>query len=138
MLTLRAATYADGDLLYRWRVEDERAADWYEGSPVAEDAHRAWFRRRIHDPLVQLWVACDGDTPVGQVRVDSNGEVSYSVTRDFQRLGYATAMLQQTKAATDHDRLKASVDRGNEAGVRTLLAAGFDHRPDVDFYLCRL
>jgi RimJ/RimL family protein N-acetyltransferase len=126
---------ADADLLYEWRQDDEDN-DWWEGKPVDWDRHVDWLLPRLLSPCVHLWVAEEDGIPVGQARLDSNGELAFSIDKDFRGRGYGTALVQKaTRAARSEGwgRVKANVDLSNEASVRTLEAAGYKIRPDVGF-----
>lgn len=133
-LTLHKAVYSDEKLLYEWRKNDESDA-WWQGDSVTPEDHKSWLLSRLLSPLVYLWIAEVDGVPVGQVRVDSGGEISFSVARDHRGKGYGAEMIRRavSLAGPRFGRLKASVDRTNEGGISTLAAAGFKVRPDVVF-----
>ena len=134
-MRLRPAYYTDEKLLFEWRKQDEEN-DWWHGDGVTEDGHERWLHQRLTSPSVQLFVAEVDSLLVGQLRVDSNGEISYSVDKNHRNHGYGKEMvtLGTRMAASLHGRVKANVDKSNEAGIRTLLSAGFVLRDDVAFY----
>ena len=136
---LRRAYPDDEELLYEWRIRDEHAADWYEGGPVDREEHRVWFNDRVHNPAVDLFVASErqGGLLVGMCRVDSSGEISFSVVPEQRGKGFGARMIEEVCDEVPWRRVKASVDRTNSYGAKTLEAAGFVYRPDVDFYLLR-
>lgn len=134
-LTLRPAHWQEAKLFYRWRQQDE-GADWYPGPSVTWESHVDWFVRRSGVgaiSLVQLFVAELDGVPVGQARVDSNGELSFSIDEARRGKGLGTELVRQATALSGWDRLKANADRANEAGIRTMVAAGFVVRDDVAF-----
>lgn len=137
-LTLRYATDADADLLYQWRRDDEHN-DWWEGSPVTWDAHIGWLRPRIDNPLVHIWVGELDGIPIGQARLDSNGELAFSIDKAFRGRGHGTELVRLATAEgrKHHGRVKASVDLSNKASVKTMIRAGYVLRSDVGFMLCR-
>lgn len=137
MVQLTLATWKQRDLLYRWRQQNEEEATWYEGVSVSKAEHDRWLKRRLESPAVQIWVARHDNMPVGVVRCDSNGELSYSVDPSFRGRGLGTEMVKEAMRLAPHSRLKACVDEGNQGGARVLLAAGWEYRPDVEFYLWR-
>ena len=150
-MDLRPATWSDRNLLYEWRRQDEDTAEWWKGVRVTMESHNTWLKPRLNSPLCEIWIGWDnapainhnGDItkelrPVGMVRIDSNGEIVVNVDVKYRRRGFGTRLVKEALARTVHTRVKASVDSQNTAGVRTLAAAGFDSRPDVEFYICRL
>ena len=153
-MDLRPATWQDRHTLYQWRHHEEETATWWEGNPVTMESHNTWLRARLKSPTVELWIAEDrvqevdgrGNliigkwkrTPVGMVRIDSNGEVSVSIDPAHRKQGYGTKLLREACRVTSQSRLKASVDEGNLAARRLFEKAGFTPRPDVLFYLKRL
>ena len=71
---LRPATVADAVLLRIWRNDPAtRAASRHSGGVEAEE-HAAWLDRTLADPDRLLLVAELGGAPVGQVRLDRDGE----------------------------------------------------------------
>lgn len=136
-LILRPASMADSDLLYGWRVRDERDSPWWDGIPVTRERHAFWMAERVHNPAVRLWIAELDGVPVGDARVDSNGEVTFNTLPEFRRRGLGTKILVAATALAAEDgwgRVKASVDDANVASVRTLERAGYRHHPDVLFF----
>lgn len=135
-LTLRAARFQEAELFRRWRIDDE-GAGWYQGPLVDRGKHVDWFLERVvtgsGSRVVQLFVAELDGVPVGQARVDSNGELSFSVDRAYRGWGYGTELVRQAAELSGWHRLKANADRSNEAGIATMVKAGFVVRDDVAF-----
>lgn len=72
-------------------------------APIAWADHLAWLEARLEDPGSLLWIAEDGDAPVGQVRLqwDELGlEVSLYVASDARRRGVGRALLDHAARAT--------------------------------------
>lgn len=83
-----------------------------------------------------MWIGEVDGIPVGQARLDSNGELAFSIDKDFRGRGYGTDLVRKaTRAAgsAGWGRVKANVDLSNEASVRTLKSAGYVLRPDVGY-----
>ena len=133
-MKLREVYFQDEETLFKWRKQDEQAS-WWQGDSVTEDSHGRWFHQRLVSPSVHIWISEVDNIPVGQVRVDSNGEISFSVDEAQRGQGYGTEMVKFASAATSHlhGRLKANVDVANEPGLKTLLSAGYSLRKDVVF-----
>ena len=136
-MDLRPAEGTDYKLLLRWREEGE-TAPWYQGRKIDWRDHAKWLIDRLRKPrLCKIWIAEVDGEPIGQARIDSNGEISYYVAPEYRELGYGTQIVQLACQLSGHHRVKASVDGDNEAGIRTLLKAGFVEHPDVKFFLWR-
>lgn len=135
VVELKPVRLQDREELFRWREETEGTAPWYGGRPVSHRQHERWLRARVRNPAVEFYIGVQDGRHVGQVRVDSDGEISFSVDARYRGNGYAARMVALAAKLTQHDRLKASVDHDNVPGASTLLVSGFEHRPDVDFYL---
>lgn len=134
-LRIRPATAKDAQTLFEWRQADE-TNDWWEGDPVEWEKHLDWLFPRLDNPVVDLWVGEVDGVPVGQARLDSNGELAFSIDRDFRGRGHGAQLVQKaTRAAASAGwvRVKACVDLSNEASVKTLLKAGYALREDVGF-----
>lgn len=103
------------------------------GRGVTSEEHERWFRTVRSEPSrCRIWIAEDGSTPVGQVRVDLNGDsgmVSIAVAADHRGRGIGTAMLKAVviKAGTEGtpSRLTAVVRSDNAASMHAFAAAGF-------------
>ena len=137
-MDLRLATLAEEDLFLEWRAEDERNSPWWNGRPVDTYGHAVWFRARVDNPAVRLWIAEKDGEPVGDARLDSNGEVTFNTLPQHRRRGFGTQILREaTRLAVEEDgwtRIRAVVDDANHASIATLHKAGYRHRPDVLFF----
>lgn len=123
----------DEDLLFRWRREQERTGrreGWYHGRATSRSVHHRWFRDRT---VVEILIWERAGRPLGYVRIDSNGELSF-----FPHSMEAVPMLAATWAFADRygGRLKATVDEANIAASEALEAAGFAACP-VSFHVYR-
>lgn len=151
-VTLRPATWADRHLLYRWRRDEETTADWWNGTPVTLESHCTWLRKMLDSPAVHIWIAeaeagqrydprgnlkatpkKDRVQPVGMARLDSNGELSFSVEPLWRGQGVGSQIVSQAVMLAPVDRIKANADKANQAGIRTMQRAGFKIRDDVIF-----
>lgn len=133
-MELRRATFDDRYLLLNWREQDERA-DWWRGRDVTPQGHNQWLLDRLDNPAVDLWVIEDNQRQVGQVRSDSNGEISISIDEHQRRKGYAREALTEATRRTlaKHGRVKACVDATNRPAVELFEACGYK-RHDVFFF----
>lgn len=134
-MIVRPAILADAQLLFRWRLDDEQA-EWWQGEGVSFTNHYQWLEERLNSPSVILLIGEVDGTPVGQARIDSNGELSFSIDKHHRGKGYGVKLVQlATEAAyqAGHTRVKAVADNTNDAGITTMMKAGYKLRPDVVF-----
>ncbi len=122
-MSFRPATARDADFFYYWRRRDESAGirgGWYGGALTERDEHARWYADRLHKARLLVWEKPSG--PLGVARIDTNGEVAFSVEPRW-----AVTMLADLLwfAQTYGGRLKATVDSGDTVRVEALEAAGF-------------
>lgn len=122
--TLRLATLADEELLYKWRREQEQTGKregWYQGRMTGRTSHRSWFRQRFGHVRILIWER--GGKPRGYVRLESDGSVAF-----YPHSLEAVPMLEATHQFANRygGRLKLVLDRDNRAGSEVAEAAGFE------------
>jgi RimJ/RimL family protein N-acetyltransferase len=131
VIALRPAEPGDADRLLAWRNDPQTRAFAFNSGEVSLEEHTSWLRSRLADPDCVLWVAEDDGVPVGQVRLDREGdaaEVSITVAPEARGRGLAAAILDAAvDAARGHDvaRLLARILPGNVASERAFARAGF-------------
>ncbi len=119
IVSFRPANDHDTELLWRWRLTDERRGH-YEGLPTTYQTHESWFAR--NRDRIQVWEV--GGQPVGIVRVESDGTVHFSTTADQDE---AVLMVRAALGAVRRHggRLKALVDASDEFRATVFRRAGF-------------
>lgn len=136
-LRLRPATAGDAGLVMSWRNDPDTVRYSGTGRQVTAEEHDSWMAAQLNDPNPGLFVAEVGDRPVGQIRLQregDSGEVHITVAPERRGRGYAKAMI----GALQYDsallrglrRLTAQVHVDNQASLRIFAARGFD-RTDV-------
>ncbi len=94
---LRKATEADAQILFRWRNEAETRANSFHTEPIPYEEHVAWLKAALQNPAQEIYIFCDGDMPIGQVRLsveEDAAKISYSIDAAYRAQGYGQAMLQ--------------------------------------------
>lgn len=94
---LRKATEADAEILFWWRNEPETRANSFHTEPISFEEHVAWLASALRNPAQEIFIFCDGDVPIGQVRLSAEEEVatiSYSIDSAYRAQGYGKAMLR--------------------------------------------
>lgn len=122
-MSFRPATKDDELFFYYWRRRDEAAGihgGWYGGARTGHDEHAVWFRDRLHTARLLVWE--HRQDRLGVARIDSNGELAFSVETQW-----AVRMLTDLLWFADvyGGRLKVTVDLGDTARAEALEAAGF-------------
>ena len=74
MIKLRKVEYSDINLLYRWANDPIVRKNSFNSAPISFDAHKDWFNKMMDDPSVFQFILMDENTPVGQIRLNINGE----------------------------------------------------------------
>lgn len=96
-VSLRPAQAADGPQLLSWRNDPLTLRGSFTGDAVDRDEHAAWLARRLRDPDSRLWIATEGDRPVGQVRLErqpeGQAEISLTVAPEHRKQGYSVEIL---------------------------------------------
>jgi len=132
-LTARRAEASDAELLRGWRNDPEARRRSFTKTSVSVAEHRAWLHTRLASDRAAIWIFSDGVVPVGQVRVDVDGEVaevSIVVAPERRGRGYGKAMLSEAMSLLRRDfgsdvRARALVLDDHEASLRTFKACGF-------------
>ena len=96
-LNLRKATKADAEILFRWRNEPETRANSFHTEPIPYEKHVAWLTAALLNPAQEIYIFCDDDVPIGQVRLSVESEVatiSYSIDATYRTKGYGQEMLR--------------------------------------------
>ncbi|MCC6646711.1 MAG: pseudaminic acid synthase [Polyangiaceae bacterium] len=113
-VTLRPVVADDTDRLLAWRNDEATRAMSRSQAPVSREEHVAWLDGLRDDARRRLFVAVHEGAPVGQVRLDDEGdgawELSFTVAPDARGQGLATELL------------RAAEVRAKELGATTLLA----------------
>jgi RimJ/RimL family protein N-acetyltransferase len=134
LISLRAATHGDAELLRAWRNDPVTRSSAFTASEVTSEEHGEWLARKLANPDCAIWIAQVDDHPVGQVRLDRAGsgdvaEVDIAVAPGFRGRGYAAAMLrlvtEEAPRRLPIRRLLARVKPGNEASALSFRRAGF-------------
>ncbi|MHB8488750.1 MAG: GNAT family N-acetyltransferase [Candidatus Dormibacteria bacterium] len=134
-VALRAAHDDDASLIRTWRNDPDAVRFSTGARPVSEAEHARWFVAALADPRTRLWVAEENDVPVGQVRVDLDGDVgvvSIAVAASARGRGVGRAMLRLALAEIERQRLvttvRALTHPDNLASVSAFEQVGFRRR----------
>lgn len=96
-LCLRKATRDDAETLFRWRNDPDTRENSFQTEPIPYEGHVAWLDKTLRDSAQEIYILCEGDTPIGQVRLSMEtgiATVSYSIDVAYRAQGYGKAILQ--------------------------------------------
>jgi len=99
-LSLRSAGHDDELLLLRWANEASVRDMARSREPISAENHATWFASSLANPWRRIFIAMDGLTPLGQIRLDrrdNRAEIDISVDQRARNRGVATFMLNSSE-----------------------------------------
>lgn len=134
-LTLRAVREDDVALIRALRNDADSVRFSTSARPVSEAEHARWFATPLADPRMRLWVAEENAIPVGQVRVDLDGDTgvfSIVVAAAARGRGLGQAMLRLALAEVERQDLATTMTAAshpeNTASIHMFERVGFKRR----------
>lgn len=142
---IRPALPADSRFVLDLRNDADAVRFSVSGERVDGPAHERWYSQRLVDPSSRIWIVMLGPERVGQIRVDvecGTGVVSIAIAAERRGQGLGGAALSALQRALHADlqvlQLVATIERANEASLRTFRSAGFKAVGAVDDRFVRL
>jgi len=138
-VTMRAATMADCESIWRWRNADFVLEGSKTPDPVSLPDHRAWFEAVLKDPNRRVLVGeADGEA-VGVLRFDlvkAEATASVYLTAQGRGRGIGPELLVQGQIwlrsnAPHVVRIKAEIRSTNEASIEAFKAARYRRTGDL-------
>jgi len=134
-VTLRVAREDDVSLIRAWRNDADAIRFSVSARPVSDAEHARWFSATLADPRKLLWVAEEQGVPVGQVRIDLEGDTgifSIVVAPSARGRGVGKEMLRRALAEIKRERLATTMTAlthpDNVASIRAFEQVGFTRR----------
>lgn len=132
-LTIRTASAADAELLWRWANDAETRRWSFHSAPIPWETHLAWLDANLADPATRLFIVGDGATPKAVVRFEPGGDdvgvVSVVVDPEERGRGWGTRALQTSCRAAAGElglkRVDAFIKPDNTASLAVFERAGF-------------
>ena len=96
-LCLRKANFLDSKIIFEWRNEPLVRMNSLHTELIMYDTHLKWFQEKLLSKESQIYICMKGETPVGQIRIDyegNKGEISYSIASEYRGKGYGKQLLQ--------------------------------------------
>lgn len=94
---LRKVTEKDRDLLFEWANDSECRKNSLNSDLIPYELHCAWFESKLDSPFCDMYIYMYQGKEAGQIRIDyqdKNGQISYSVAKEFRGQGHGRAILQ--------------------------------------------
>lgn len=131
---LRSSRPGDAALYFEWTNDPGTRRNSFNPSMVEWSEHREWFRSKLADPAVRMYVLEVDGCPVGEIRFNLAGpraEISFSVAAPFRGRGFGTSLLKMGSAALQAEAGEIEVCIGlvkmmNGASAKAFLKAGFE------------
>jgi len=144
IVTMRAATAADCQSVWRWRNEPDIRLASTLSDPIPWDKHRAWFDSTLAGSGRRLLIGEADGGAVGVVSFDLAGEratVSAYLTPAGRGRGIGPELLLQGQAWLQHyrpdvTRIEAVIRPENEPSIAAFTAARY--RPKGEYYVREL
>lgn len=137
MVRLRPATMDDSAMLLELRNERGVREASFTMDIVEPDEHHAWLTRKLADPSCLLCVVEHDGAPIGQVRLDLDGEeaelsISLFPAERGHGLGRQAIGLAIDDVPAEIRTVKALVKMTNAPSLAVFKAAGFARERQAD------
>lgn len=93
---LREADINDIYLLFEWANDIETRKNAFSTSFIPFEVHEKWYKDKLSSNLSYLYLYYCNDKPIGQVRIDIEGEnaiIDYSICKECRGRGHGKRML---------------------------------------------
>ncbi len=135
-LRLRSAVFEDARLLFEWKNDPLNVQNSLSGSKVSWLQHTCWLEAVLKNKNRHLYLACLGDRPIGQLRLDVEGskaEISYSIAEEFRSRGFGKKLLllaEEEALTLGVDALTAAVLPHNLPSRKLFSYLGYELREE--------
>ena len=147
-LLFRKATSSDEDLLLNWANNPETRKNSFNPKAINPGEHQKWFKSKLDNPKVLMWILEELNTPVGLVRLEKEEDVAvlnYLIAPDERGKGLACKMLkismEKTGNCWGNIRVLAYTVPQNMPSIKTLIKSGFslmNSTAEKKCYVCNL
>ena len=81
---------------FQWANDEETRKNSFHTDLISFEEHKQWFEEKIHSKSCEIYIAYEDETPVGQVRLEYEGDIahiSYSVDKNQRGKGYGKQLI---------------------------------------------
>lgn len=127
------------DIIFEWANDEETRKNSFNSEKIEYESHVAWMKRKLADSNCLFYVMKHGDSNVGQLRIDVEGNkgiISYSISKDFRGMGYGKVILSLAEEQTDIkvNELVGTVKYSNVASQKCFEKLGYK-KLELDDYV---
>lgn len=130
---LRPVEWAYMDLLYEWANDKHVRKNSFNSATIPYNDHKHWFENCMTDNNTVMYILCDNESKIGQIRLDCNQSVAtinYSISKENRGLGYGKIIIQLVEKNIVIDKphitcIKAFVKRDNIASQKVFEDNGY-------------
>ncbi len=135
-ILLRNATENDSRFLFDLRNETAVRRVSGNPDPISFETHSAWFERKLKDGGSMMFIVEEEGVPIAQTRFDTEGKhatISIAVVEKLRGKGYGSRIIRSAtetflSARPDIAEVRALINQGNEASLRSFAKAGFTEK----------
>jgi UDP-2,4-diacetamido-2,4,6-trideoxy-beta-L-altropyranose hydrolase len=135
---VRRAGPADAALYFGWTNDPDTRRNSFNPALVEWPGHREWFRAKLTDPAVRMYIMENDGLPVGEIRFNLAGaraEINFSVAAAQRGKGFGTRLLELGTAALQAEAGRpvafiGYVKPANLSSAKAFLKAGFERLAD--------
>jgi len=134
-VSLRPATYEDGEQMYVWQKDHSTRKYARNQSAPTREEHFSWFSKKMADPYSLLNLILYDNDPVGVLRLDLMDkhsreiyEISINIDAGFRGLGIAAAALKYLRFWLPKANFYALVQKDNIVSHKLFSSSGFQYK----------
>lgn len=133
-LHFRRATKNDVALYLTWANDVDVRGNSFNTEEISLESHTIWFQAKLQSPSSFLFVCCDEEDPVGQIRFEKEENsflINFSVDKRYRGRGIGKFILRRgtkyLRSLLDgkNMRILGYVKKGNTSSAHAFYGAGF-------------
>jgi UDP-2,4-diacetamido-2,4,6-trideoxy-beta-L-altropyranose hydrolase len=136
---VRKAAETDLMLVFQWANDLETRRNAFTSEPISLEKHTGWFKEKLVDDNVYLYIFEYQDKPIGQIRFDVSQDamITYAVAPEYRSIGFGTIIvkkgIQQFLAESSfRGAITGYVKHRNESSNAIFLKLGFSQESDTN------
>ncbi|MDO9528880.1 MAG: GNAT family N-acetyltransferase [Syntrophales bacterium] len=130
---LRPAEWSDVDLLYEWANDKQVRSNPFNTEIISCYDHKHWFENYMADENTVIYMLCDTESKIGQIRLDCSehiAKINYIISKRYRGLGYGEIIIRLVEKKIVIDKsdircIKAIVRSNNVASQKVFEDNGY-------------